>query len=69
VTFFTVPPAICMIRRPTSVEPVNAILSTSGEATRPSPTAPPGPGRTLTTPSGMPASRQIRPSSIDVSGV
>ena len=30
VTFFTVPDASCMMRRPTSVEPVNATLSTSG---------------------------------------
>src|SRR5919109_2952843 len=69
VTFFTVPLASCMIRRPTSVDPVKAILSTRGEITSSSPAAAPGPDSTLTTPSGMPASRQIRPTISDDRGV
>ncbi len=44
VTFFTVPDASCMMRRPTSVEPVNATLSTSGCCASSSPALPPGPG-------------------------
>ena len=42
--------------RPTSVEPVNAILSTAGWRARASPMTPPGPLTTLRTPSGSPAS-------------
>src|ERR687892_1328785 len=64
-----VPLASCMIRRPTSVEPVKAILSTRGETTSSSPAAAPGPDSTLTTPSGIPASRQIRPTINEESGV
>ena len=41
-----------MIRRPTSVEPVKAVLSTMGLAASSSPTVPPGPARMLTTPGG-----------------
>ena len=58
-----------MIRRPTSVEPVKATLSTIGLATSASPTAAPDPATTFTTPSGIPASRQSRPISRVVSGV
>ena len=53
VTGFTVPDASCMMRRPTSVDPVNAVLSTSGLAASSSPTVPPGPARMLTTPGGQ----------------
>ena len=56
VTAFTVPDASCMMRRPTSVEPVNAVLSTMGLDASSSPTLPPGPGTTLTTPGGRSAS-------------
>src|SRR5438132_845154 len=56
VTFFTVPDASCMMRRPTSVEPVNATLSTSGCCASSSPALPPGPVIKLTTPGGMSAS-------------
>ena len=56
VTFFTVPDASCMMRRPTSVEPVNATLSTSGCCASSSPALPPGPVMRLTTPGGMSAS-------------
>ena len=44
-------------------------MSTRGEATRLSPAAAPDPGRTFTTPSGMPASWQRRPSSMVVIAV
>ncbi len=56
MTFFTVPDASCMMRRPTSVEPVNATLSTSGCCAISSPALPPGPVMRLTTPAGMSAS-------------
>ena len=57
------------IRRPTSVEPVNATFATSGCSTIRSPTTRPGPTTTLKTPSGSPASRAIFSSSRAVSGV
>ena len=41
---------------PTSVEPVNATLSTRGSRASASPMTPPGPVTTLSTPSGSPAS-------------
>ena len=66
VVFLMVPEASCMMRRPTSVEPVNATLSTSSWATSASPAPGPVPGSTETTPSGIPASAHSRPSSIDV---
>ncbi len=58
-----------MIPVPTSVEPVNTILRTSGCVTNRSPTTEPLPGRTVNTPSGRPASRASSPSRIAVSGV
>ena len=58
-----------MMRLPTGVEPVNAILSTSGWAARASPAIAPGPGTTLTTPAGNPASMISSPSRSAVSGV
>jgi hypothetical protein len=69
VVFLMFDDASSMIRRPTSVDPVNATLSTSGEETSASPAAAPEPGRTLTTPSGIPASRHSRPISRVVRGV
>ena len=45
VTFFRLPLAASMIRLPTAVEPVKAILSTSGCAARASPASPPAPER------------------------
>src|SRR5438132_195344 len=69
VHFLMVDEASCMIRRPTSVEPVNATLSTSSLETSSSPAAAPGPERTLTTPSGMPASTHSRPIANVVNGV
>ena len=52
VTGFTVPDASCMMRRPTSVDPVKATLSTSGFDASSSPTVPPGPASTCSTPGG-----------------
>ena len=51
-----------MMRRPTSVEPVKAVLSTIGLAASSSPTVPPGPATMLTTPGGRSASWKISPS-------
>ena len=47
------------MRRPTSVEPVNAIFATSGCSTSRWPQTEPGPATTFTTPSGIPASSAI----------
>ena len=58
-----------MIRRPTSVEPVNTTLRTAGWVTKRSPTTEPLPGSTVSTPSGRPASSASSPSRIAVSGV
>jgi hypothetical protein len=55
VTFLTVSDAILMISRPTSVLPVNAILSTSGCVQSVVPSSAPRPAITLMTPRGMPA--------------
>ena len=57
------------MRRPASVDPVNATLSTRGSVTMASPVGTPGPGRTLTTPGGMSDSWITRASSIAVTGV
>ena len=54
--------------RPVTVEPVNAILFTSGCSASAAPATSPSPGTTLKTPGGIPASTQIRPSSRHVSG-
>ncbi len=43
VTGFTLPDASCMMRRPTSVEPVKAVLSTIMLEASSSPSVPPGP--------------------------
>ena len=56
VTRLIVWAAPAAIERPTSVEPVNAILATSGCSTSRAPQTEPGPTTTLTTPSGSPAS-------------
>ena len=69
MTFFRLPVAAAMMRLPTGVEPVNAILSTSGWAASASPAIAPGPGTTLTTPAGKPASMISSPSRSAVSGV
>ena len=55
-TFFRFPVAACTISLPTSVEPVNATLSTSSWAARAAPAVSPKPVITFTTPSGIPAS-------------
>ena len=54
VTRLIVRAAPSAIRRPTSVEPVNATLATSGCSTSRAPHVEPGPATTLTTPSGQP---------------
>ncbi len=54
-SFLPLPAVATRINRPTSVDPVKAILSTSGWATRASP-ARPSPVMMLTTPAGSPAS-------------
>jgi len=53
VTFLMVSEPIFLICLPTSVEPVNAILSTLGLRHRASPISPPGPVTMFTTPLGM----------------
>ena len=58
-----------MIDLPTSVEPVNTSLRTSGCVTKRSPTTEPLPVMTLKTPSGMPASSASSAKRIAVSGV
>src|SRR5277367_1179363 len=60
-TRLTVSVALLLISLPTSVEPVNAILSTPGCATRAAPVVSPSPVRILTTPGGKPASRISSP--------
>ena len=58
-----------MIRRPTTVEPVNATLSTSGCEASSSPTVEPPPVITFTTPFGRSVSSRISASLSAVSGV
>ena len=58
-----------MICWPTSVDPVNTILRTSGWSTSRWPTTLPLPGITWNTPSGRPASSASSPIRIAVSGV
>ena len=58
-----------MTRSPISVEPVKTTLRTSGWVTKRSPTTDPLPGRTVKTPSGIPASRASSPSRMAVRGV
>ena len=58
-----------MICFPTSVEPVNVILSTPGWRTSAAPVTLPGPGSTLSTPGGNPASSASSPMRTAVSGV
>ena len=59
VVFLIVLEASCMIRRPTTVEPVKATLSTSGCEASSSPTVEPPPVITFTTPSGSSVSARI----------
>src|ERR1700737_1028545 len=60
-------PAITLV--PTSVDPVNTILRTSGWATKRSPTTEPLPGNTANRSAGSPASTASSPSRMGVSGV
>ncbi len=68
MTRFRLPAAARMIDLPTSVEPVNEILSTSGCSTSAAP-ASPSPVTMLTTPSGKPTSSISSPSMSADSGV
>src|ERR1039457_6213735 len=68
-TFFRLPAAACRINLPTSVDPVNATLSTSGCDASAAPAVSPQPGPTLTTLSGNPASAINSASNNAVSGV
>ena len=58
-----------MICLPTSVDPVNTTLCTSGWVTNRCPTTDPLPGTTVKTPGGMPASSASSPIRIAVNGV
>ncbi len=69
VTFLTVPAASRMISRPTSVEPVKAILPTPGWDASRAPASGPGPGTTFSTPGGRPHSSAIRANSNVDNGV
>ena len=69
VVFLIVLEASCMIRRPTTVEPVKATLSTSGCEASSSPTVEPPPVITFTTPFGRSVSSRISASLSAVSGV
>ena len=68
VSFLPLPAVARRMARPTSVEPVNAILSTSGWDTSSLPVSP-SPVTTLSTPAGNPASLAISAKSSAVSGV
>ena len=68
VTRLSAAPALAPISRPTTVEPVKAILFTSGWSTSAAPVSP-SPVTTFSTPSGIPASSASSPSRIAVSGV
>ena len=65
-TFFRLPAAAWTISLPTSVDPVNATLATSGCSTSGTPTSDPKPVTTFTTPGRKPArSTSFMNSSID----
>lgn len=68
LTFFRLPAAAWTISLPTSVEPVNATLSTSGWAASAAPGVP-SPVTMLTTPGGKPASMISSPRRMAESGV
>ncbi len=68
VTRFSERPHFAPISRPTTVEPVNATFATPGSSTSAAPVVP-SPVRTLSVPSGNPASSASSPSRRAVSGV
>ena len=68
VTRLSARPAFEPISRPTSVDPVNAILSMPGSSTSAAPVAP-SPVSTLSTPGGKPTSSASSPSRSAESGV
>ena len=65
----TVSAASRMTAAPVRVEPVTEISATSGWRASAAPASGPGPGTTLKTPGGTPASSASRPSISAVSGV
>ena len=67
-TRFSVPAASRLIACPVAVEPVRSIFATSGCSQIARPAVGPNPGTMLTTPSGRPASWQMRPNSSTESG-
>ena len=69
VTRFKLSAAVRAIPRPTAVDPVNAILATSGCSTSRAPHVTPGPATTFNTPSGSPASSANEANRSAVSGV
>ena len=69
VTRFTCSAQPRMIDRPTSVDPVNTTLRTSGWVTNRCPTTDPSPGSTCSTSSGIPASSASSAIRSAVSGV
>ncbi len=69
VTRLIVAAADAAIEAPTSVDPVKAILPTSGCSTSRCPQVRPGPTTTFTTPGGTPASARSRAKRTAVSGV
>ena len=68
VTRLSAPPAFAPISRPTSVEPVKAILSTPACSTSAAPVLP-SPVSTFSTPGGKPTSRASSPRRSALSGV
>ena len=68
VTRLRARPHLAPISRPTAVEPVKATLSTPGSSTSAAPVSP-SPVRTLSVPSGKPASSASSPRRSAVSGV
>ena len=68
-TFASRAPAACAIQRPTAVEPVKLMRSTSGDSTSAAPASSPSPCTTLSTPGGRPASCASRAKAHALSGV
>ncbi len=69
-TFFTVPEALAMIRRPVTVDPVKVIMSTLGSEVSTSPTRWSDEATMFTTPAGMSVSSAItRPRNVADHGV
>jgi RHH-type proline utilization regulon transcriptional repressor/proline dehydrogenase/delta 1-pyrroline-5-carboxylate dehydrogenase len=61
--------SVLLIRRATSVEPVNITARVRASATSAAPTVSPSPGSSCTAPAGTPASRRMRTACAAISGV